>query len=55
MTTISRSGHRILPDADALYDWAQLVVKVKEPWARKSTAARDHLLFCYLHLAANPD
>lgn len=48
-------GVEVLPDADALYDWAQLVVKVKEPIAEEMHRLRaDHLLFCYLHLAANP-
>jgi len=47
---------RLLPDADALYEWAQLVVKVKEPYADEIDRLRsDHLLFCYLHLAANPE
>lgn len=49
------AGTRILPDADALYDWAQLVVKVKEPVGEEiDRLKREHLLFCYLHLAANP-
>jgi alanine dehydrogenase len=49
-------GARLLPDADALYDWAQLVVKVKEPVGDEIDRLKpDHLLFCYLHLAANPD
>ncbi len=49
-------GVQLLPDADALYDWAQLVVKVKEPYAEEIDRLRsDHLLFCYLHLAANPE
>lgn len=48
-------GAQILPDADALYDWAQLVVKVKEPVGEEvDRLKREHLLFCYLHLAANP-
>jgi alanine dehydrogenase len=51
-----RVGVRLLPDADALYDWAQLVVKVKEPVGDEIDRLKpDHLLFCYLHLAANPD
>lgn len=49
-------GVRLLPDADALYDWAQLVVKVKEPVGPEIDRLKpDHLLFCYLHLAANPE
>lgn len=48
-------GVTILPDAASLYGEAEMIVKVKEPqphelqWLR-----RDHLLFCYLHLAAAP-
>lgn len=47
-------GVHVVPEVSALYEAAELVVKVKEPtdeevkWLRK-----DHLLFCYLHLAAN--
>ena len=31
-------GTQVLPDADTLYEWAQLVVKVKEPVGGKSIA-----------------
>ncbi|MEE4330340.1 MAG: NAD(P)-dependent oxidoreductase, partial [Wenzhouxiangella sp.] len=49
-------GVSILPDAAALYEKAQLVVKVKEPIAGDLDHLRpDHLLFCYLHLAAEPE
>jgi alanine dehydrogenase len=49
-------GVNIVPDAAALYETAQLVVKVKEPIAGDLEHLRkDHLLFCYLHLAAEPD
>ncbi len=47
-------GVVIQPDAEQLYQAGQLIVKVKEPvegdlqWLRA-----DHLLFCFLHLAAN--
>jgi alanine dehydrogenase len=48
-------GAQILADADALYAWAQLVVKVKEPVGPELDRLRgDHLLFCFLHLAADP-
>jgi len=51
-----RVGVSILPDAAALYEKAQLVVKVKEPIAGDLDHLRsDHLLFCYLHLAAEPE
>ena len=49
-------GVGILPDAAALYGEAELVVKVKEPIAGDlDHLRRDHLLFCYLHLAAEPE
>ncbi|MGB5464896.1 MAG: alanine dehydrogenase, partial [Sedimenticolaceae bacterium] len=49
-------GAQLLPDADALYAWAQLVVKVKEPVGDEIDRLRsDHLLFSYLHLAAAPE
>ena len=47
-------GAELLEDAASLYDWAQLIVKVKEPLDEEVDRLRsDHLLFCYLHLAAN--
>ncbi|MCE2944972.1 MAG: alanine dehydrogenase [Lysobacteraceae bacterium] len=48
-------GVRIAPDAAALYEKAEMVVKVKEPIDGDLKHLRkDHLLFCYLHLAAEP-
>lgn len=48
-------GVKILPDAAALYGTAQLIVKVKEPQpAEVAMLRKDHLLFSYLHLAAEP-
>ncbi|MEN8213762.1 MAG: NAD(P)-dependent oxidoreductase, partial [Pseudomonadota bacterium] len=48
-------GVTLLPDAASLYERAQLIVKVKEPWADEpEMLRRDQLLFCFLHLAANP-
>src|SRR3954452_2384043 len=49
-------GARILPDADAVFGEAEMIVKVKEP--RPEEVARlepRHLLFTYLHLAPDPD
>lgn len=49
-------GGTIAGDAAALYEAAELVVKVKEPIAGDLQYLRkEHLLFCYLHLAAEPD
>ena len=46
-------GVQICPDAKTLYECARLVVKVKEPIDEDLQYLRaDHLLFCYLHLAA---
>ena len=48
-------GVDIAPDAAALYEKGELIVKVKEPVAGDLEHLRaDHLLFCYLHLAAEP-
>lgn len=47
-------GVRIMPDAKALYRAAQLIVKVKEPVVSEYALLHaDHILFSYLHLAAN--
>ncbi len=49
-------GVRIVPDADALYGEAELIVKVKEPQPAEWERLRaDHILFSYLHLAAEPE
>ncbi|MEJ2061538.1 MAG: alanine dehydrogenase [Gammaproteobacteria bacterium] len=52
----ARVGARLVPDAAALYGESELVVKVKEPQTAELELLRpDHLLFCFLHLAANRD
>lgn len=49
------AGAEILPSAEAVYETAELIVKVKEPvdgdlqWLRS-----DHILFSFLHLAPLP-
>jgi alanine dehydrogenase len=49
-------GVQILPDAATLYGRAQMIVKVKEPQPAEYDLLRtDHVLFCYLHLAAVPE
>ncbi len=51
----SQLGVKIAPDAAALYEKGEMIVKVKEPIAGDLAHLRkDHLLFCYLHLAAEP-
>jgi alanine dehydrogenase len=52
----TRLGVKIAPDAAALYEKGELIVKVKEPIEGDLAHLRkDHLLFCYLHLAPLPD
>jgi len=49
-------GAIIEPDAEHLYGSSEMIVKVKEPVADDIKYLReDHLLFCYLHLAAEPE
>ncbi len=48
------AGATILPDAPAVFAAAEMIVKVKEPQASEIAMLRpDHLLFTYLHLAAD--
>ncbi len=50
------AGAKLVDDAATLYSEAELIVKVKEPIAEEIVFLReDHLLFSYLHLAANPE
>jgi alanine dehydrogenase len=50
------SGAQILPDADAVYNDADMIVKVKEPVGPDLQRMKDgQLLFTYLHLAPVPD
>jgi alanine dehydrogenase len=52
----TRLGVKVAPDAAGLYEKGQLIVKVKEPIAGDLLHLRaDHLLFCYLHLAPEPE
>ncbi len=48
-------GVNVAADAAALYEKGELIVKVKEPIKGDLALLRkDHVLFCYLHLAAEP-
>lgn len=50
-----RVGARIAPDADAVFDAADLIVKVKEPQPEEIARLKPrHTLFTYLHLAPDP-
>ena len=49
----SAVGVKILPDADTLYETAEMILKVKEPVGPElDRLQKHHLLFSYLHLAA---
>jgi alanine dehydrogenase len=50
------AGATILPSADAVYEQADMIVKVKEPIAPDLQRLKNgQLLFTYLHLAPVPD
>lgn len=49
-----RAGCQIMDTAKALYSEAELIIKVKEPLQDDLKYIRsDHIVFCFLHLAAN--
>jgi len=49
-------GAEILPDADAVFAAAEMIVKVKEPQPVEiARLTPRHILFTYLHLAADPE
>jgi alanine dehydrogenase len=49
-------GARLLPDADAVFAEAELIVKVKEPQPEEVARLEPrHVLFTYLHLAPAPE
>jgi alanine dehydrogenase len=49
------AGATILPDAAAVFAWADMIVKVKEPQPAECRMLRPgQLLFTYLHLAPDP-
>jgi len=51
-----KAGATILPDAKAVFDAADMIVKVKEPQPQEIAMLRkDQILFTYLHLAADKD
>ncbi|MCI4665874.1 MAG: alanine dehydrogenase [Neomegalonema sp.] len=48
-------GAKIAPTAKDVFDFAEMIVKVKEPQPEERAMLRpDHLLFTYLHLASDP-
>src|SRR5439155_20333202 len=49
-------GARVVPDAAALFEEAEMVLKVKEPQAEEVLLLRPgQVVFTYLHLAPNPE
>ena len=49
------AGARVLPDAAAVFETAQMIVKVKEPQPAECAMLRTgQILFTYLHLAPDP-
>ena len=49
-------GVKILPNADAVFDSAEMIVKVKEPQPIEIARLKPHhTLFTYLHLAPDPE
>ena len=49
-----QSGAELVDSAESLYESAQLIVKVKQPLVQDVTFLRnDHIVFSYLHLAAD--
>jgi alanine dehydrogenase len=51
-----RQGAAILPDADAVFGEAEMIVKVKEPQPEEvGRLEARHTLFTYLHLAPDPE
>jgi alanine dehydrogenase len=50
------AGAAIVPNADAVFERADLIVKVKEPQpAERRKLRRGQMLFTYLHLAPDPE
>jgi len=51
-----KSGAKIVPSADVIFERAELIVKVKEPLAvERRRLRRGQVLFTYLHLAPDPE
>jgi alanine dehydrogenase len=54
-SAFAAQGARIVPDAESVFEQAELILKVKEPQVPEAGLLRPHhVLFTYLHLAANP-
>ncbi len=54
--TYQKAGARIVPDAAAVFEQAEMIVKVKEPQKVEYMRLKpDQILFTYLHLAPDPE
>jgi alanine dehydrogenase len=52
----TKAGAKILPDAPAVFEAADMIVKVKEPQPQEIAMLEPrHILFTYLHLAADKE
>ncbi len=50
------AGAKVLGSAKEVFDYADMIIKVKEPLARERAMLRENqILFTYLHLAPDPD
>jgi alanine dehydrogenase len=50
-----QAGATVLGGAEAVFSWAEMIVKVKEPQAAECALLRDgQILYTYLHLAPDP-
>jgi alanine dehydrogenase len=49
-----RAGAKIVPANKAVWDGAEFILKVREPEGPELGYVSGHLIFSYLHLAANP-
>lgn len=55
-TAYREAGAELVESAAAVYESAELIIKVKEPQPEELEFLHaDHLLFCFLHLAAFPE
>jgi alanine dehydrogenase len=50
-----KAGAKIVGSNRAVWDGAELIVKVREPEGPELDCVKDHLIFSYLHLAANKE
>jgi len=55
-TIYEKAGAKILPTAEAVFDAAEMIVKVKEPQPEEyKRLTPQQILFTYLHLAPDPE